>query len=63
MPYGEEFAQCPCCGKTAYGKDGIELEFGYRNMGDGRYIPRNHIAENVALHIVRLESPARLNNF
>ena len=23
MPYGE-YAQCPCCGKTAYGKDNIE---------------------------------------
>lgn len=37
MPYGE-YAQCPCCGKTAYGKNDIEQEFGYRNMGDGRII-------------------------
>ena len=26
MPYGE-YAQCPCCGNTAYGKDDIEQEF------------------------------------
>ena len=32
MPYGE-YAQCPCCGKTAFGKDEIEEDFGYRNMG------------------------------
>ena len=41
MPYGE-YAQCPCCGKTAYGEDEIEQEFGYRNMGDGRYIPQSY---------------------
>lgn len=50
MPYGEEFAQCPCCGKTAYGKDGIELEFGYRNMGDGRYIPQSYCLECRSAH-------------
>lgn len=31
MPYGE-YAQCPCCGKTVYGKDDIEQEFGYQNL-------------------------------
>ena len=41
MPYGE-YAQCPCCGKTAYGKDEIEQKFGYRDMGDGRYIPQSY---------------------
>lgn len=41
MPYGE-YAQCPCCNKTAYGKDDIEQKFGYRNMGDGRYIPQSY---------------------
>jgi len=40
MPYGE-YAQCPCCGKTAYGKDNIEKKFGYRDMGDGRIIPQS----------------------
>ncbi len=41
MPYGE-YAQCPCCGKTAYGKDNIEKKFGYRDMGDGRIIPQSY---------------------
>ena len=41
MPYGE-YAQCPCCGKTAYGKDNIEKNFGYRDMGDGRIIPQSY---------------------
>lgn len=57
MPYGE-YAQCPCCGKTAYGKAEIEKEFGYRNMGDGRYIP-SHIVVNAVLHIAKQENPAR----
>lgn len=42
MPYGKEYAQCPCCGKIAYGQENIEKEFGYRNMGDGRYIPQSY---------------------
>lgn len=29
MPWGE-YAECPNCGKTAYGEDEIEAEFGYR---------------------------------
>lgn len=41
MPYGE-YAQCPCCGKTAHGKDDIEQYFGRRNMGDGRFIPQSY---------------------
>lgn len=41
MPYGE-YAQCPCCGETAYGKNDIEEKFGYRNMGDGRRIPQSY---------------------
>lgn len=32
MPHGE-YAQCPHCGKVAYGKDEIEEEFGYRYDG------------------------------
>ena len=31
MPYGE-YAQCPCCGKIAYGKDEVEEKFGYMMM-------------------------------
>lgn len=42
MPYGE-YAQCPCCGKTTYGKNEMERKFGYRNMGDGRYIPQSYL--------------------
>ena len=49
MPYGE-YAQCPCCGKTAYGEDEIEQEFGYRNMGDGRYIPQSYCRECRSAH-------------
>lgn len=49
MPYGE-YAQCPCCGKTAYGKDDIEQEFGYRNMGDGRCIPQSFCRECRSAH-------------
>ena len=49
MPYGE-YAQCPCCGKTAYDTDEIEQEFGYRNMGDGRYIPQSYCRACRAAH-------------
>lgn len=49
MPYGE-YAQCPCCDKTAYGKDEIEKEFGYRNMGDGRFIPQSYCRECRSAH-------------
>ena len=41
MPYGE-YAQCPCCRKTAYGNDEIERDFGYRNMGNGKVIPQSY---------------------
>lgn len=41
MPYGE-YAECPCCGKMAYGEDEIEEKFGYRDMGDGRIIPQSY---------------------
>lgn len=44
MPYGD-YAQCPCCGKTAYSKDEIGREFGYRNMGDGQYILQSYCRE------------------
>jgi len=40
MPYGD-YAECPQCGKTAFGEDEIEELFGYRNMGDGRRIPQS----------------------
>ena len=44
MPYGE-YAECPNCGKTAYGEDEIQKLFGYRNMGDGRTIPQSWCRE------------------
>ena len=44
MPYGD-YAECPNCGKTAFGRDEIERLFGYRNMGDGRYIPQSWCKE------------------
>ena len=40
MPYGD-YAECPNCGKVAYGKVGIEEEFGYRNMETGKTIPQS----------------------
>ncbi len=40
MPYGD-YAECPNCGKVAYGEVGIEEEFGYRNMGSGKIIPQS----------------------
>lgn len=40
MPYGD-YAECPNCGKVAYGEDEIEEEFGYRNMGSGKTIPQS----------------------
>ena len=42
MPYGE-YAQCPCCGKTAYGEDEIEQEFGC-------YIPQSYCRECRSAH-------------
>lgn len=41
MPYGE-YAECPCCGKIAYGRDEIEDQFGYRNMGNDKIIPQSY---------------------
>lgn len=41
MPYGA-YAQCPCCGKMAHGREEIEALFGYRNMGDGNIIPQSY---------------------
>lgn len=40
MPHGD-YAECPNCGKVAYDEDGIEEEFGYRNMGAGNIIPQS----------------------
>jgi hypothetical protein len=40
MPYGD-YAQCPHCDKVAFGREDIEENFGYRNMGDGNYIPQS----------------------
>lgn len=42
MPYGENYAECPCCHKKAYGNDQIKLLFGYRNMGNGKIIPQSY---------------------
>lgn len=45
MPYGKketEYAKCPRCGKVAYGREQIDKEFGYRNMGNGNIIPQSH---------------------
>lgn len=44
MPYGE-YAECPCCGKTAKGKDEIRELFGYRNMGNEKIIPQSYCRE------------------
>jgi len=49
MPYGE-YAQCPCCRKTAYGNDEIERDFGYRNMGNGKVIPQSYCRDCRSAH-------------
>lgn len=41
MPYGE-YAEYPCCGKIAYGRNEIEDKFGYRNMGNDKIIPQSY---------------------
>ena len=46
MPYGSiDYAECPRCGKTAYGEDEIQTLFGYRNMGNDNIIPQSHCKE------------------
>lgn len=45
MSYGDNWAQCPHCGKEAKSRKEVEEKFGYRNMGDGRYIPQSHCRE------------------
>lgn len=45
MPYGDNWAECPNCGKTATDSTEIEEIFGYRNMGDGRCIPQSYCKE------------------
>lgn len=42
MPYGDNWAECPCCKVKAKGTEEIEEVFGYRNMGDGREIPQSY---------------------
>ena len=46
MPYDlnsdPPWAECPCCGKKAFGLEEIEEVFGFRNMGDGREIPQSY---------------------
>ena len=49
MPYGD-YAQCPCCEKTAFGTNEIEQLFGYRNMGDGRCILQSYCRECRSAH-------------
>lgn len=50
MPYGvnsngDEYAECPRCGKVAIGRNEIDMQFGYRNMGNGNIIPQSHCKE------------------
>ncbi len=43
MPYGSvDYAECPRCGKTAYGEDVFVVLFGYRNMGNDNIILQFH---------------------
>lgn len=42
MPYGSDWAECPCCGKKAKGRNEIERWFGYRDMGNGKVIPQSY---------------------
>ncbi len=52
MPYGE-YAQCPCCDKVSHGKDSIENNFGFRDMGGAKIIPQSYCRE---CRIARCES-------
>ena len=51
MPYGE-YAQCPCCGKTAYGKDNIEKNL-VIVIWEMEELFHNLIAENVVLLVAK----------
>ena len=39
--YDNEYAECPGCGKTAQGEDEIEVNFGYRTVGEDKEIPHS----------------------
>ena len=43
--YDNEYAQCPGCGKTAQGEDEIEVNFGYRTVGEDKEIPHSWCRE------------------
>ncbi len=51
MPYGV-YAECPCCGKVAYGKDEIEQKRGYRNIGGCKMIPQSYCRTCRSAHSV-----------
>ena len=43
MPYGkDDYAQCPCCGKTAISKEEIKKLFGYRRINLFKTIPQSY---------------------
>jgi len=38
---GQEKTECPQCGFIAHGEDAIREFFGFRTMGDGRFVPQS----------------------
>lgn len=41
MPYGTNWAECPCCKVNVQGKDNIDQVFGYRKVR-GKIIPQSY---------------------
>ncbi len=50
MPYGANYAECPCCGKVANGRTQIEREFGYRKMENNKIIPQSYCRKCRSAH-------------
>lgn len=57
MPYGE-YAQCPCCGKTAYGKDNIEKSLVIVTWEMGGLF-HNLIAKNILLLVAKQDTTVK----
>ena len=54
MPYslssGNEYAECPCCGKKANSLNEIESKFGWRTMENGETIPQSYCRDCRSAH-------------
>lgn len=63
MPYsllaGNEYAECPCCGRRAKSLNAIEKEFGWRTMEKGETIPQSYCRACRGAHCIANE-PCRV---